>query len=337
MGDWRLAEPMEPQHVLPLAAATDVTAAAAAAAVAAVARGAGNFGRCEKQGAKEGDDEALRGPHRLLLPFPWDGRARLPNIVAARCLPPQSLLSKRTSNIGFYVHTFSLSLSLSLTHTHIKSNSEMPPVATFDIIAADAAVAPDNNLSKTHQYRKVMKPLLERKRRARINKCLDELKDLMVFALQSEGESITKLEKADVLELTVRHLQKLKRQQMIRSNPALDMDRYRSGFSACASEVSRCLASIPGININIGTALMSHLGSSISALERTSAITSPLTVNTVSPAAAPPATPSPPTKQPLSPHSDSGYTSGRETSSPTSIHKQMPSSPKSGDSVWRPF
>ena len=68
-------------------------------------------------------------------------------------------------------------------------------------------------MSRTHQYRKVMKPLLERKRRARINKCLDDLKDLMVFALQSEGESICKLEKADVLELTVKHLQKLKRQQ----------------------------------------------------------------------------------------------------------------------------
>merc|ERR1712111_235181 len=70
-------------------------------------------------------------------------------------------------------------------------------------------------MSRTHQYRKVMKPLLERKRRARINQSLDELKDLMVFALQSEGESITKLEKADVLELTVKHLRKLKRQQML--------------------------------------------------------------------------------------------------------------------------
>ena len=47
-------------------------------------------------------------------------------------------------------------------------------------------------MSRTHQYRKIMKPLLERKRRARINSCLDELKDLMVDALQSEGESINK-------------------------------------------------------------------------------------------------------------------------------------------------
>ena len=34
-------------------------------------------------------------------------------------------------------------------------------------------------LSRTHTYKKITKPLLERKRRARINKCLDELKDIM--------------------------------------------------------------------------------------------------------------------------------------------------------------
>lgn len=40
-------------------------------------------------------------------------------------------------------------------------------------------------VSRTHQYRKVMKPLLERKRRARINRCLDELKDLMTSTFQA--------------------------------------------------------------------------------------------------------------------------------------------------------
>ena len=70
-------------------------------------------------------------------------------------------------------------------------------------------------MSRTHQYRKVMKPLLERKRRARINKCLDEIKDMLVDAMQTEGESITKLEKADVLELTLKHLQKLKAQNKL--------------------------------------------------------------------------------------------------------------------------
>lgn len=42
-------------------------------------------------------------------------------------------------------------------------------------------------VSRTYQYRKVMKPMLERKRRARINRCLDELKDLMAGAFQAVG------------------------------------------------------------------------------------------------------------------------------------------------------
>jgi len=121
-------------------------------------------------------------------------------------------------------------------------------------------------MSKTDQYRKVMKPLIERKRRARINACLDELKDLMVYALQSEGESISKLEKADVLELTVKHLRKLKRQQMLAVNPGLDMDRYRAGYTTCATEVSRCLAST-GVDVTIGSRLMSHLGNKLNTIE----------------------------------------------------------------------
>merc|ERR1712243_219513 len=107
-------------------------------------------------------------------------------------------------------------------------------------------------MSKTNTYRKIVKPMLERKRRARINACLDELKDLMVYTLQTEGESIAKLEKADVLELTVKHLRKLKRQQMLALNPALDMDRFHAGYTTCATEVSLTLAST-GVDISIGS------------------------------------------------------------------------------------
>merc|ERR1712004_687549 len=149
---------------------------------------------------------------------------------------------------------------------HYKSNNFPTAFEPLEVETGNMDEAP---MSRTHQYRKVMKPLLERKRRARINKCLDELKDLMVYALQSEGESITKLEKADVLELTVNHMRKLKRQQQLQANPCLDMDRYRAGFTACASEVSRFMASMPGVNITMGTHLMGHLGSSISGMETT--------------------------------------------------------------------
>ena len=133
-------------------------------------------------------------------------------------------------------------------------------------------------LSRTYQYRKVMKPLLERKRRARINRCLDDLKDIMVAALQSEGESITKLEKADVLELTVRHLRKLKQQNALGLTPqATYAGRFKAGYAHCAQEVSKFVSllqttttaepKIPALDVNVSTRLLSHLGGCIQALE----------------------------------------------------------------------
>ncbi|XP_011877037.1 PREDICTED: enhancer of split mgamma protein-like [Vollenhovia emeryi] len=108
-------------------------------------------------------------------------------------------------------------------------------------------------VSRTYQYKKITKPLLERKRRARINRCLDELKDLMVDALETEGENISKLEKADILELTVRHLQKLQASRpsglsaTIASGDEISAEtRWQSGFGHCAAEACRFLSSLPG-------------------------------------------------------------------------------------------
>ncbi|XP_076654923.1 transcription factor HES-2 [Halictus rubicundus] len=110
-------------------------------------------------------------------------------------------------------------------------------------------------VSRTYQYKKITKPLLERKRRARINKCLDELKNLMIDALETEGEDISKLEKADILELTVRHLQKLQSLQglqtfglnsVAKNDEISDESRWLSGFGHCAAEAYRFLSTLSG-------------------------------------------------------------------------------------------
>ena len=127
-------------------------------------------------------------------------------------------------------------------------------------------------MSKTYQYRKVMKPMLERKRRARINKCLDELKDIMVECLTQEGEHITRLEKADILELTVEHMKKLRAQKQLRLNGSPDAkltiaESFRAGYIHAANEVSKTLASVPGVSVDLGTQLMSHLGHRLNYLQ----------------------------------------------------------------------
>uniref|UniRef100_A0A3Q3WHL8 BHLH domain-containing protein n=1 Tax=Mola mola TaxID=94237 RepID=A0A3Q3WHL8_MOLML len=50
------------------------------------------------------------------------------------------------------------------------------------------------------------KPLIERKRRERINNCLDQLKETVIGAFRLDQ---SKLEKADILEMTVKHLQNI--------------------------------------------------------------------------------------------------------------------------------
>merc|ERR1712242_256839 len=181
----------------------------------------------------------------------------------------------------------------------------------------------DEPMSRTEEYRKIVKPLIERKRRARINSCLDELKDLMMFALQSEGESISKLEKADVLELTVKHLRKLKRQQMLSVNPGLELDRYRAGYTTCATEVSRCLAST-GVDISVGSRLMSHLGNKLNTIE--AARQEPLRLSLPEMTHVPQPSLTSLTSLTSSSVSDQGYSSGRDlTPSPSSSASLSPS------------
>ncbi|KAI5712971.1 hypothetical protein M8J75_012694 [Diaphorina citri] len=115
-------------------------------------------------------------------------------------------------------------------------------------------------ISRTLQYKKITKPLLERKRRARINRCLEQLKDLMVGALEAEGENINKLEKADILELTVRHLHRITKPH----DPTEEVQRFQAGFTQCASEACGFLLSLPGLDTRVGKRLVEHLGKRIS-------------------------------------------------------------------------
>ena len=110
-----------------------------------------------------------------------------------------------------------------------------------------------------------MKPLLERKRRARINKCLDELKEIMTAALTSQGENVSKLEKADILELTVSHLNKMHqaRRLMVSTNrnPLEEIHRFQAGYSSCAQEAASFLLATPGVDVRVSQRLLSHLSS----------------------------------------------------------------------------
>ena len=144
----------------------------------------------------------------------------------------------------------------SLQLARLTAGLDIPPSTSSSLSAQDAPI------SKTMRYKKITKPLLERKRRARINACLDELKDIMTVALQAEGENVSKLEKADILELTVRHLHKLNQaKRLTLRNPLEELQRFQAGYSSCAQEAATFLLSTPGVDVRLSQRLLGHLSS----------------------------------------------------------------------------
>ncbi|XP_053690390.1 protein hairy [Sabethes cyaneus] len=89
--------------------------------------------------------------------------------------------------------------------------------------------------------RRSNKPIMEKKRRARINNSLNELKIIILDAMKKDPARHSKLEKADILEMTVNYFRNLQRQQNVVSQ-ATDpnvMNKFKSGYNECIQEVSR--------------------------------------------------------------------------------------------------
>ncbi|MED6249766.1 Transcription factor HES-2 [Ataeniobius toweri] len=59
------------------------------------------------------------------------------------------------------------------------------------------------------ELRKTMKPLMEKRRRARINESLNHLKNLIIPLTGRDKTRYSKLEKADILEMTVKFLSEI--------------------------------------------------------------------------------------------------------------------------------
>ncbi|KAK8397581.1 hypothetical protein O3P69_004388 [Scylla paramamosain] len=95
------------------------------------------------------------------------------------------------------------------------------------------------------ERRRTNKPIMEKKRRQRINDCLNQLKNLVLEGLKKDPSRYSKLEKADILEMTVRHVQALHRHEAAspRQPPVDAAAKFRAGFGQCAAEVGKFLES----------------------------------------------------------------------------------------------
>ncbi|XP_075273390.1 transcription cofactor HES-6-like isoform X2 [Opisthocomus hoazin] len=114
-----------------------------------------------------------------------------------------------------------------------------------------------HKLASTKEERKLRKPLIERKRRERINNCLDQLKETVVGAFHLDS----KLEKADILEMTVKHLQNIQSSKLLAdSKVGLEaQQRYSTGYIQCMHEVHNLLLTCEWVDKTLGARLLNHL------------------------------------------------------------------------------
>ncbi|XP_053432722.1 transcription factor HES-2 [Nycticebus coucang] len=142
------------------------------------------------------------------------------------------------------------------------------------------------------ELRKSLKPLLEKRRRARINESLSQLRGLILPLLGRENSRCSKLEKADILEMTVRFLQELPRSSCPAASPA-PSDSYRDGYSACVARLACVLPACQVLEPAVSARLLEHLRRRVAGATSDSAGDSRGPPSAAWPPAPPPA-PSPP-------------------------------------------
>ncbi|XP_070758277.1 transcription factor HES-5-like [Enoplosus armatus] len=108
------------------------------------------------------------------------------------------------------------------------------------------------HLTLTHKLRK---PLVEKLRRERINSSIEQLKSLLgPEFLKQQPDS--KLEKADILEMTISVLRRLRQQ-----HPAMNSAAVKQGYSRCVQEVDNFL-SREQVKTQSQTRLLNHFNKS---------------------------------------------------------------------------
>ena len=113
--------------------------------------------------------------------------------------------------------------------------------------------------SSANPGRKRRRGIIEKRRRDRINQSLAELKRLVPAALEKSNSA--KLEKAEILQMTVEHLKMVQNNRGTGGNGYVDaytaqqdahkiaFDYHAIGFRECAAEVARYLGAVEGMEV----------------------------------------------------------------------------------------
>lgn len=92
----------------------------------------------------------------------------------------------------------------------------------------------------------------------------------IIVAFSFQPARHTKLEKADILEMAVKHLQNVQRQQLAlaMTSDSSVLRKFKSGFNECATEIDRYMGQMEGVDNTMKQRVSSHLQKCISGMEQ---------------------------------------------------------------------
>uniref|UniRef100_A0A8C6V3V0 Hes-related family bHLH transcription factor with YRPW motif 2 n=1 Tax=Neogobius melanostomus TaxID=47308 RepID=A0A8C6V3V0_9GOBI len=194
-----------------------------------------------------------------------------------------------------------------LRRVHLYLSSRVNTAQTTSFIRCASPTATTQVMA-----RKRRRGVIEKRRRDRINSSLSELRRLVPSAFEKQGSA--KLEKAEILQMTVDHLKMLQATggKGYVDAQALAVDFLCLGFRECVSEVSRYLSAVEGLDCTdpLRSRLLTHLTACASHLHLPPIITT---------------TPTPPIHANVSPPAPSPVTSSG------------PQTPRSSSKPYRPW
>uniref|UniRef100_A0A8C4S7A6 BHLH domain-containing protein n=1 Tax=Erpetoichthys calabaricus TaxID=27687 RepID=A0A8C4S7A6_ERPCA len=124
--------------------------------------------------------------------------------------------------------------------------------------------------TKFKEMKKMLKPLVEKKRRDRINQSLEQLRTLLLDSTKEERFQNPKLEKAEILELTVQYLEKKgfnntkSKEFLLTEDPAnpRQTENYEAGFRECFFQVTNFMRNVgPSTQVNFMESFQQYIAS----------------------------------------------------------------------------
>ncbi|KAK6177531.1 hypothetical protein SNE40_015614 [Patella caerulea] len=115
-------------------------------------------------------------------------------------------------------------------------------------------------------FRKGRKLLAEKKRRNRINECLNQIKNLLCedsVSYQTELDA-NKMEKVEILESAVEFIKKSKYSRPV--SPRAEQIKYQKGFNRCFQEMTSFLGGVTEVSDNVKYALIQHVSRNIQSI-----------------------------------------------------------------------